>query len=59
MHAIGYGWHPDDRAADVVRAGTGGPLFSPAEAVLADARMDEANALLPDVYAVALDAVDG
>lgn len=59
MHAIGYGFHPDDSAATVVVGRTGEPLFNAHDAALADARMSEAFALLDDVYGVSLDAVGG
>jgi hypothetical protein len=58
LHAAGADYHPDDPAADIINGATGAPLFTPAEAALADARMNEVRAYLPDPCAVLCDAID-
>ena len=58
LDAAGYAYHCDDSAADIVRSATGLPLFTPEEATLADARMDEVCAHLDDPCAVLLSAWD-
>ncbi len=52
---IGYAYHPDDGAADIVDA-HGAPVFTDAEAALADARMCEVRAYLADPSLVLLPA---
>jgi len=59
LDAAGYSYHCDDPAADIVRSATGLPLFTPEEAVLADARMDEVCAHLDDPCSVLLDVWAG
>lgn len=51
---LGAAYHPDDSAADIVGAHSGLALFTPAEAVLAEARMAEVRALLADPCEVLL-----
>jgi hypothetical protein len=56
LDAAGYGYHCDDPAWDIIRSATGLPLFTPEQATLADARMDEVCAYLDDPCAVLLAA---
>lgn len=62
MHAIGYGAHPDDSGATLVRGGRGPlnmePLYTAEQAERYDERMGEAHELLDDVYAVSLEALE-
>ena len=58
LDAAGYAYHCDDSAADIIRSATGLPLFTPEEAKLADARMDEVCDHLDDPCAVLLAAWD-
>lgn len=56
LDAAGHAYHCDDSAADIIRTATGRPLFTPAEAALADARMGEVRAHLDDPCAFLLAA---
>lgn len=56
LDAAGYAYHCDDNAGDIVRGGSGIPLFTPDQAALADARMAEVHAHLDDPCAVLLAA---
>lgn len=48
LHQAGNLFHPEDRPADIIRTGTGEPLFTPAEAELIAQRMDEVFEHLTD-----------